>query len=32
MVERGDLPHLRLGGLIRVCPEDLTHALARARR
>ncbi len=34
MVERGELPHLRLGGLtvIRFRPEDLAVVLARARR
>ncbi len=32
MVERGELPHLRLGGLIRFRPEDLAAVLVRARR
>jgi len=32
MVERGELPHLRLGGVIRIRPEDLVALLAEARR
>jgi excisionase family DNA binding protein len=31
MVERGELPHVRLGGLVRIRPDELTAAVARGR-
>jgi excisionase family DNA binding protein len=32
MVERGDLPHIRIGNAVRFAPSDLVAALERHRR